>query len=278
CSRSTSAWTRPPWPTSSTWSPSNCAAWRGSAWTSAATAPRTCGSIPCRARRRAPRSTPRSTSSHGSTAGPPWTGSCATRAAATTPRRSSSCGSAAARSDSRRAWRSRATSAARSSCRAWTPTTCRRRRPPRRLPGPRRSSRDGMAKVLFVNPIIREEDDPRHVPYGMALLAAIAIREGHLVQVYDANAWRAPDAVLAQILKADRWDVIGIGGITTAYRSIKHVVRMAKELTPQALVVAGGGFLTSMPHDILRLLPEVDLGVVGEAFVTFPEVLGRLDA
>jgi radical SAM superfamily enzyme YgiQ (UPF0313 family) len=135
-----------------------------------------------------------------------------------------------------------------------------------------------MAKVLFVNPMIREEDDPRHVPYGMALLAAIAAREGHMVQVYDANAWRAPDAVLAQILKADRWDVIGVGGITTAYRSIKHVVQMAKEVAPHALVVAGGGFLTSMPHDIMRLLPQIDIGVVGEAFVTFPEVLGRLDA
>ena len=33
---------------------------------------------------------------------------------------------------------------------------------------------------------------------------SLAMREGHLVQVYDANAWRAPDAVLAQILKADR--------------------------------------------------------------------------
>ena len=30
-----------------------------------------------------------------------------------------------------------------------------------------------MAKVLIVNPIIRAEDDPRHVPYGLALLAGI---------------------------------------------------------------------------------------------------------
>jgi anaerobic magnesium-protoporphyrin IX monomethyl ester cyclase len=135
-----------------------------------------------------------------------------------------------------------------------------------------------MARVLFVNPVIREEDDPRHVPYGMALLAAIVMREGHLVQVYDANAWRASDAVLGQVLRADRWDVIGIGGITTAYRSIKHVVEMAKTLAPQALIVAGGGFLTSMPHDILRLLPQVDVGVVGEAFASFAELLRRVDA
>jgi radical SAM superfamily enzyme YgiQ (UPF0313 family) len=135
-----------------------------------------------------------------------------------------------------------------------------------------------MAKVLFINPVIREEDDPRHVPYGMALLASIVMRQGHLVQVFDANAWRASDAVLAQVLKADRWDVIALGGITTAYRSIKHIVALAKQLAPHALVVAGGGFLTSMPHDIMRFLPQVDVGVVGEAFASFPELLRRLDA
>ena len=32
-----------------------------------------------------------------------------------------------------------------------------------------------MAKVLFINPVVREEDVPRHVPYGIALLAAIAM-------------------------------------------------------------------------------------------------------
>jgi anaerobic magnesium-protoporphyrin IX monomethyl ester cyclase len=135
-----------------------------------------------------------------------------------------------------------------------------------------------MAKVLFINPVVREEDEPRHVPYGMALLAALVVRQGHLVQVYDANAWRAADAVLAQVLKADAWDVIALGGITTAYRSIKHIVAVAKEVAPQALVVAGGAYITSMPHDIMRFLPQVDVGVVGEAFISFPEVLRRVDA
>jgi radical SAM superfamily enzyme YgiQ (UPF0313 family) len=134
-----------------------------------------------------------------------------------------------------------------------------------------------MAKVLLVNPIIREEDDPRHIPYGMALLARIIMREGHLVQVYDANAWRASDSVLVRVLRADDWDVIAVGGITTAYRSIKHIVGVAKEVASRALVVAGGGFLTSMPHEIMRFVPQIDVGVVGEAFISFPELLRRVD-
>jgi anaerobic magnesium-protoporphyrin IX monomethyl ester cyclase len=135
-----------------------------------------------------------------------------------------------------------------------------------------------MAKVLFVNPTVREEDEPRHVPYGIALLAAIVIRQGHLVQIYDANAWRAGDDVLHQVLAADRWDVVAVGGITTAYRSIRQIVAAAKAHAPQALVVVGGGVLTAMPHDIMRFLPQIDVGVVGEAFETFPEVLARVDA
>ena len=56
-----------------------------------------------------------------------------------------------------------------------------------------------MAKLLFINPVVREEDVPRHIPYGIALLASIALKDGHDVQVYDANAWRLSDEVLKAI-------------------------------------------------------------------------------
>ena len=135
-----------------------------------------------------------------------------------------------------------------------------------------------MAKVLFINPVVREEDVPRHVPYGIALLASIAIEEGHLVQVYDENAWRKGEEVLRQVLLADDWDLIGLGGITTAYGSIKKIVKLARELCPTAVITLGGGVLTSLPREMMGLLPEVDVGVIGEAFVTFPEMLSMIDA
>lgn len=134
-----------------------------------------------------------------------------------------------------------------------------------------------MSKVLFVNPSIRAEDNPKHIPYGMALLAAIADQAGHQVQVYDANAWRLGDDHLIAALKADTWDVIATGAITTGYGFIKKVVQYARQHAPSALIVAGGGFLTSMPREMMEWLPEVDVGVVGEAFVTFPEMLEKLD-
>jgi anaerobic magnesium-protoporphyrin IX monomethyl ester cyclase len=135
-----------------------------------------------------------------------------------------------------------------------------------------------MSKVLFINPTVRAEDVPRHVPYGIALLAAIAMKKGHQVQVYDENAWRLGDETLVEVLGADRWDVIALGGITTAYGAIKRIVGRARQICPDAVIVLGGGVLTSIPQDIMGFLPQVDVGVVGEAFETFPEILAMVDA
>lgn len=134
-----------------------------------------------------------------------------------------------------------------------------------------------MAKILFINPVIREEDHPKHIPYGIAMLAAIAVDKGHQVQVYDANAWRKGLDILEQACVADDWDVIAIGSLTTAFSFIKTACKIVKKVAPRAYLIAGGGFLTSMPHEIMSMIPEIDLGVIGEAFVTFPVVLEKVD-
>src|SRR3989338_1751209 len=114
-----------------------------------------------------------------------------------------------------------------------------------------------MAKVLFINPVVREEDAPSHVPYGIALLAAIINKDGHAVQLYDANAWRLGEQGLIHAIQADEWDVIASGGITTTYGFLKKIVTYAKQYAPKVLVVLGGGVLTSMPIDIMAFLPQV---------------------
>jgi radical SAM superfamily enzyme YgiQ (UPF0313 family) len=134
-----------------------------------------------------------------------------------------------------------------------------------------------MARVLLVNPVVREEDVPRHIPYGEALLAAIAIRGGHQVAVFDANAWRQPISKVGEACRSNAWDVVAIGGLTTTYRFIKEACRIVRSAAPNSLIVAGGGFLTSMPEEIMRWIPQIDLGIVGEAFRTWPEVLEKVD-
>ena len=134
-----------------------------------------------------------------------------------------------------------------------------------------------MAKVLFINPMVREEDDPHHVPMGMAQLCSIAINKGHKIQVYDHNAWRADDKTIKKVIESDSWDLIAVGGITTAYASIKKIVKLSKKIFPNTPICLGGGVLTSIPKEVLTWLPEVDFGFVGEAYKTFPDVLSMID-
>lgn len=135
-----------------------------------------------------------------------------------------------------------------------------------------------MAKILFINPVVREEDVARHVPYGLALLAAIAMEKGHLVQMFDANAWRAGEEVTRQVCAAEDWDIVAIGGITTAYASVKQILPIVREICPRTVIALGGGLLTSLPREMMTWLPMVDVGCVGEGFVTWPEICAMVDA
>ena len=128
-----------------------------------------------------------------------------------------------------------------------------------------------MAKILFVNPMIREEDDPRHVPYGMALLASIADKLGHQVQVYDANAWRLGDRELGEAIQADNWDVIATGGITTTYGYVKKTVAYAKQL------YENGGHLARYPERRVDMYRMPDHVVEADSSIsTYRDKDGRL--
>ena len=135
-----------------------------------------------------------------------------------------------------------------------------------------------MAKVLFINPLVREEDDPKHIPMGIAQLCSIIMEKGHLVQVFDQNAWRVDDETIVSVLKSDKWDIVAIGGITTAYSSIKKIIKLTRTNLKDTVIALGGGVLSSMPKDILRWIPEIDIGIIGESYVTFPEVLSMIDS
>jgi len=134
-----------------------------------------------------------------------------------------------------------------------------------------------MAKILFVNPIIRENDRPSHIPYGMAQLISIMMKHGHKVQIFDANAWRVSEKYVRQVILADKWDVIATGGLITTYGFIKKFVKLARQLCPSSLIILGGGVITPIPYEIMTYLPEVDIGVIGEAYITLPEILGQLE-
>lgn len=131
-------------------------------------------------------------------------------------------------------------------------------------------------KIIFVNPIVRPQDPPYHIPFGIAILARIADQLGHDVGILDLNANRfSVDAFREELKDADYRDadVFGIGGMSSQYKFIKPLVPIIKQVHPDALLVAGNGFLTTLPEETMKLLPQVDVGIIGEGERTFTELL-----
>ena len=130
-------------------------------------------------------------------------------------------------------------------------------------------------KVLLVHPPVRVDHDPLDMPQGLMILASIAIQEGHQTALMDLNAQRPvptwQDA--AKQMAVEKWDVIAIGGLSSMYNDIVKVLKIARKLNPDALIVCGGGFITYMPDKIMKFCPEIDIAGIGEGEELFRDVL-----
>ena len=121
-------------------------------------------------------------------------------------------------------------------------------------------------KVLLIQPPVRVDHDPIDIPAGLGILASIAIQEGHEVALLDLNSsrplpsWRET----AEQIAVAKWDVIGIGGLSSMYKDIRKVISLSRKLNPDALIVGGGGFITYMPDKIMQFEPAIDIACIGE--------------
>ena len=129
-------------------------------------------------------------------------------------------------------------------------------------------------RIALINPPIRINEPPRHPPYGLALLGSLADLEGYEVLILDCQAFRLHHEVVRAELRGEApLDVIGVGGFIPSYRYVKFLLPFLRKDHPDALLVSGGGAVTSLQEDMMRWVPEIDVGVVGEGERTFMELL-----
>ena len=133
-------------------------------------------------------------------------------------------------------------------------------------------------KVLLVQPPVRVDHDPVDIPAGLGILASVAIKEGHNVALMDLNATRPIPSwkSAAEQMAVEKWDVIGIGGLSSMYKDIRKVIRIARKLNPDALIVCGGGFITYMPDKIMQFEPGIDIAAIGEGEDTWKDILNNV--
>ena len=139
-------------------------------------------------------------------------------------------------------------------------------------------------KVLFIVPEVRLDSGPNHFPFWAGILAAIVEKKGGQVGILDLNALRdnfganvVPNKVIEEEIGLEKWDLIGIGGLTTTYSRIKQLVPLIRKSSPNSIFIGGGGWSTYNPDEILHLIPELDMICIGEGEETFSELYDEID-
>lgn len=150
-------------------------------------------------------------------------------------------------------------------------------------------ARDTGLHFLLINAPIREWSYPNIMPIGQGYVAAVAIMDGHHVDVLDLNAERispveandpafsqwVEDQLLNRLIQS-KPDVIGLGGIITQFSRLQQIARICKTVYPDVPIILGGGIGSSMPEFMVERLPA-DVVIQEEGEITISEVLRCLE-
>ncbi|MEI8313442.1 MAG: radical SAM protein, partial [Verrucomicrobiota bacterium] len=114
-------------------------------------------------------------------------------------------------------------------------------------------------------------------PLGIQTLAPVLRQHGHSVRMFDTCHPEMKAEQLAQAVKQDRPDVIGISFVsTTTYPAAKSMAERLKTAAPDIPIIVGGPFATMNAAHILRDCPHMDCVGVGEGEELLPDYLSNL--
>ncbi len=126
-----------------------------------------------------------------------------------------------------------------------------------------------MARVLLIRPGLADYYSgvgaglavTTSPPLNLATLAAVLEEAGHQVEIRDLED--SPRSDLVGWLRSTTPDIVGITGRTPQWEQIRQLARTARNVLPDALLVAGGPHASSLPEATLAGT-ALDLVVRGE--------------
>ena len=125
----------------------------------------------------------------------------------------------------------------------------------------------GLAKVAAVSP-----------PLNLLLLAAVVRERNYQPAIIDCPAFGLNSSNVINQLKSIKPKFIGLTAMTPHIIQAAILAKKIKEALPQAIIVLGGTHISSMPEETLHRFPNIDIGVIGEAEYTLPELLDGINS
>lgn len=127
--------------------------------------------------------------------------------------------------------------------------------------------------ILMINPPIRLNNKPRHIPHGLAILANI-IRKRFTCKIcfVDWNAHRYSNDEIERIIKENSCDIAMIGGLIPTYKYLIMLAQIIKKYHPHSKILAGGSAAMSVPELLLNN-SLVDIVCTGEGELVSVELI-----
>lgn len=125
----------------------------------------------------------------------------------------------------------------------------------------------------------------RVYPIGIVLLGGLLKKEGHEVSILDMNLPCDPFLELKERLLDFHPEVVGLSlrnidplgnKSTSLVPPFVATARIVSSLAPDACIVAGGTGFSLFPERLMKEVPEIRYGFVGEAEETLPMLIGSL--
>ncbi len=114
------------------------------------------------------------------------------------------------------------------------------------------------------------------VSHGLAHISSAAKAQGFALDLIDLRALTGWDQLREELL-ARRPDVVGMTMMSVDYNPGIEAARIVRETLPDAVTVVGGPHPTIMVEEVAEI-PELDYVVTREGEVTFPWLLGEIQA
>lgn len=135
-----------------------------------------------------------------------------------------------------------------------------------------------MARVLLINPSYAASYggskaslvNPVFPTMGLATLAAMAMQRGHHVEIFDLSYVPYDYAVIEKRIREFKPDIIGATATTPFMNQVRDISVLAKDISQDIRVVAGGPHLSALPVESL-LESKLDAVFVGEADYSFAD-------
>lgn len=134
-------------------------------------------------------------------------------------------------------------------------------------------------KVLLVNPSCVEDAQKEFIavqyPINLGIIAAVLIKAGHEVKMFDFNVEKTKDFWL--FLKDFNPEIIGFSSVTPTIYHVKELAKRIKEENKKAITILGGIHASALPEQTMQEIPDIDYLIYGEGELTIVELLDKLN-